>query len=265
MSTIEELRKMNASQLEKRNKDELVEAILSDPTNAILKKLEEIEMKQDDTNTQLREFSVEITSLRTECRELKDSHEALQEEVNALKAHMKLKDEENEKLYKILGNQQIFLEKMDAHDRQKNVVITGLPEGPDVLGPDDQGKVATVLQAIECTASVNDLQLKRFGRVSEGNIRPLLVVFPSRELRDDATSKANKLKGNQSPNKEKLQKIFLKKDRHPVWRTEYNRIYKVIRDERNRPENQGTEIRYDRQTRAVTRDGVVIDRFNPFF
>ena len=46
---------------------------------------------------------------------------------------------------------------------------------------------------------------------------------------------------------------------------EFQRLKKVTRDEREKPENQGRQVTYDPEKRQVLLDNVVIDEFHPTF
>ena len=46
---------------------------------------------------------------------------------------------------------------------------------------------------------------------------------------------------------------------------ELNRLRKKVKDLRDDASNSGVDIKYDYKTRLLTREGVVIDRFNPHF
>ena len=59
--------------------------------------------------------------------------------------------------------------------------------------------------------------------------------------------------------------IYIKKDVHPTIRVEQNRLRIKLREQKDLAENRGIEIKYDFKTRLMTRNGVVIDRFNPHF
>ena len=169
---------------------------------------------------------------------------------------------ENSKLHAMIMHQQNFLEGIDARERQRNAVVLGLPEDADDVGANDQDKLKAVLDAIECSTSITDVNCKRLGQANSNKKRPLLITFSSKVSRDEVLQKAKHLKSQHS---ETLKKVFIKKDVHPMWRKEYERLRKVVREEKARSENAGAEILYDSRRRVVTRDGLVIDRFQPGF
>ena len=134
--------------------------------------------------------------------------EGLEERVVQVEADAKQAKAENEILHKIVTNQQVFLEQMDARERQLNAVITGLGEDDESLGQDDRAKMITILNAIECTVGIDSIQYKRIGQEIHGRIRPILATFQSKGNRDDALSKAKTLKTIQGPNQDKFRKIY---------------------------------------------------------
>jgi len=150
------------------------------------------------------------------------------------------------------------------------------------LGNDDREKVAAILKIIlhdsQQTEGVDDsaaydpltniTDLKRLGNSVEGKTRPLLVTFATKEHRNKTTDNARNLKNYKSTSDDMntiISKVYVKKDMHPAWRREKERLWKMVRDERRKPENEGARIEYNAQQRAVTRNGRVIDRFHPKF
>ena len=64
-------------------------------------------------------------------------------------------------------------------------------------------------------------------------------------------------------NSEDYKKVYVKRDTHPAYRKEHDRLYKLVGQERKHPANQGINIIYDLKAVVVTKDGNVIDRFSP--
>lgn len=54
----------------------------------------------------------------------------------------------------------------------------------------------------------------------------------------------------------------MKKDSHPETRQEWSRIREVARVEQSKPENANHVILLNTRDRTVTRDGIVIDKWN---
>jgi hypothetical protein len=104
--------------------------------------------------------------------------------------------------------------------------------------------------------------MKRLGKNDGEHPRAMLVEFPSWEIRKEVLEKAKHLKTQKKH--EELKKVFLKRDQHPVWRKEESRLRRVVKEERQKPANEGVNIEYKAKEKIVTRDGLTIDRFQPF-
>ena len=60
-------------------------------------------------------------------------------------------------------------------------------------------------------------------------------------------------------------KIFIKKDIHPIVRKELNRMKSAEYNEKRKPENVARTVKYDPETRCLSVDGIVVDRFRMCF
>lgn len=152
-------------------------------------------------------------------------------------------ESENEKLLKILTNQQKYLESLDAGERQRNAVVLGLPEKE--MGNDDTARMTEVWKAIGGENDAVGVTMKRLGNEVDGRNRPILITFPDVLTKNRVLEKAKKLKTYEGTNKRTLNKVFIKKDRHPTWRKEHARLNKVVREEKEKPENADANIFYD--------------------
>lgn len=245
-----------------------------------------------DTNPMLREILDEVKrgnkereEMRKEFKTLAEQHVAFQNELLHLKndnenfkkkyeddfGSLRTRNEElsdeNETLKKCIMNQQRFLEEVDAQRRQCNLVVLGVQEESDALGNDDSMKVASVLNAIGVpNIPLADARMKRLGvSSSQRKRRPLLIEFSSAAHTKQIMEKASTLKDYKGEHKDLLKKVFIKRDMHPVWRKEHDRLFKLAQEERKKPENTDIEIKYDKKKRVLTRNGLVVDRFNPSF
>ena len=72
---------------------------------------------------------------------------------------------------------------------------------------------------------------------------------------------ARKLKDMPDP----FKKVFIKKDMHPGVRREFNRLRESEKTQREKPENHGRNVEYDRAARTISVDGVIVDRFRSAF
>ncbi len=210
--------------------------------------------------------------LRTLTDEMKLLRESNQNVVTALERITKVENDiasmkaDQEKIHEIIRNQQVFMETIDSRERQCNLIITGLPETAGSLADNDEGRVMKVIGIVNDAIKQEDIvEAKRLGAAGEGKKRPLLVRLSDKKKRDSIVENSKALKAFQGDDKEVIQQVYVKKDIHPALRKEYDRLRKVLRLERTKAENEGTNISYDSRRRVVTRDGLVIDRFNPNF
>ena len=88
------------------------------------------------------------------------------------------------------------------------------------------------------------------------------VTFTKPGLRNEVVGASAVLKNHTNAS---LKAIYLKKDIHPAIRREYKRIYDAEKREKDKPENQGIEVKYDKMSRTLIVNGQVIDRFRPNF
>ena len=78
-------------------------------------------------------------------------------------------------------------------------------------------------------------------------------------MRNKVLKNARKLKDSDEGSW--MRKVFIKADEHPEIRKEMKRLNDVARLEREKPENAGVEVKFDRKARKVTRNGDTIDSF----
>ncbi len=204
----------------------------------------------------LQQLTANIKELSSQISGLQDQFQQvtrLIKEVDQLK-------ETVEKQKEILGQQQRFLELIDSRERERNLIITGLSETEALDGVnEDKEKCLKVLAAAGVTGEIQ-CTVKRLGQVRANRQRPILMTVESRTQRDAILEKSKNLK-NAAPI---YRKIYVKKDTHPKVREEWNRLRRVEREEKARPENAGHAVLLDAKQRAVTRDGVVIDSWRHF-
>ena len=230
----------------------LTQAQVNKLTNPQLKTALLTMISADNGNPSNAVLLMEIRNLKKDIEEVKH----LKREVEQLTTKL-------DQAYNIMHQQQLFLESFDARDRQRKLIITGVLEDEDDLGSDDREKIRTLLDKSGYTGGVNlgDCELKRLGRISANRSRPILLVVDSLQMRNAMLEKAKNLKTAGLP----FSNVYVKKDIHPAIRKEFNRLHRREREEKDKPENQGTVIRYDSRERVLLRDGVVIDRYAPTF
>ena len=174
----------------------------------------------------------------------------------------KLRDE-NTQLRAVSYQHQRFLEQIDSRMRECNVVIMGVPDDKLKLKDksEDKDKCSLILHEIQATG-IRVVDVKRLGEVKAGKTRPILVRLESREDRDSLIEKAKSLKNHNEP---EFKSIYIKKDIHPLVRKEWKRL-KDAETALNNDPNKGTSVvMLDPKKRVITKDGVVVDRWQPDF
>ena len=178
---------------------------------------------------------------------------------DAFAARLSAMEDKFSTLTKTVENQQLFIEQLDGKNRANNIIMTGIPADSDCAGAsDDAGKVRNILSQIG--VQVTPTSYKRLGDVRTSPRAPILVVLPGPDKRKDVLDNAAKL-----ANTPDLSSIRIKKDRHPAVRREWTRLWKVEQAEKQKPENAGAVISFDRKERKLYRDGIVIDAWKPSF
>ena len=178
----------------------------------------------------------------------------------------KLQDE-NSVLRQTVMNIQKSLNKIDSEVRNKNVIITGLPE-EEIQEPDrnavlksDKEKIQWLLKKME-NESFNDrmenMEVSRMGTARAGYNRVVKIVLPSMEDRNEFLKNTVKMKDTPEPWK----KVYIKKDQHPVYIAETNRLRKKAADLRKRPGYEEKEVKV--YNGKLTVDNDEVDR-NLFF
>ena len=118
-----------------------------------------------------------------------------------------------------------------------------------------------ILQVMQL-GNISLKEIHRLGNPSSNRNRVLLVTAESKAMRNQvigATSVCAKTAGKS------YEKVYVKKDIHPLIRKEFNRLKEVEKRERDKPENQGLNVDYDRNRREVIVNGKVVDHFRPMF
>lgn len=200
-----------------------------------------------------------------------DLHARTQQQIDAANEPLKKKivhlEKENENLKKSLINHQKFLETLDNQQRSRFIIITGVPElAPldynDDTAISDHEKVEMILEKIhEQDITIEELQ--RLGQRYPNRNRPIKVTVKDVETRNKMLEGAKHLKDHNTPDS-KFNKIFLKKDQHPLVRQEWSRLYETQRQEKDKPENAGKEVMVNRKERTVTVNGEIVDKFQNF-
>lgn len=258
--TTEQLKSLNIEGLSptgKFTKDELANFILRMKGELdITKTLRDMEGRLQDANREMEaRLKSSIDSLKSTCDQLNQS--------------LKVEKDRNDALSKTVGmlvdtaaSQQRYLERMDAKERCKNLIVIGLGEdGMDLAGAKTDNEKIKALFARTCPSESIPFTARRLGTArADGSARPLLIVL------DEEANRKLLLDGKVALSKDAVFKdVKIKKDQHPAIRKEWYRLFKAETDEKNKAENAGCTITVDRTKRVLIRDGVVIDRFIPHF
>ena len=102
--------------------------------------------------------------------------------------------------------------------------------------------------------------MKRLGERTE-RTRPLLITLNCLSEKQEICKKSKQLKYSS----EQYSKIYLKSDRHPAGIQELKRLQQVQKNEKLKPENRGTVIKFDWKKKHLLKDNTIIDIFKPLY
>ena len=156
------------------------------------------------------------------------------------------------------------MEDLDGEKRSKHIIVLGLKEERDVADLDKFNDIVNVV-GLNPAVDIKVENIVRLGTRDENEqnrIRPIKVTLETMQMRNDVLKKASKLKDQEEGSV--YRKVFLKRDTHPDVRAEEKRLYEVFKAERDKPENAGKEVLFDRKARVVTVNKEEVDRFRLF-
>ena len=160
----------------------------------------------------------------------------------------------------VLAKQQQFLEVLDRKERERNLIVLGVPEDGENL--EEAATDPEKLRKIWSKVGVQEefISWRRLGNVGNRK-RPILISMATKDNKFKVLEKSSRLKsvGDIYSN------IYIKKDVHPSVREEWRRLRSVETAEKEKPENVGCTIHLDTKERKVYRDGIVIDSWKPQF
>ena len=204
----------------------------------------------------------QLTSIEND---FKKKFQIMDNRMNLLEKEKMNLEEENNNMRTALCNMQKCLNKIDSDVRNKNVIITGLAEGEirteNASLRTDHEKIQWILTRMENSSfddKVDDLNLSRLGAVKPGYNRAVKIVLPSAAERDEFLKNTAKMKDAPEP----WNKVFVKKDQHPVYAAENNRLRKRAADLRKVQGNENKDIKV--QNGKVLVDNNIVDQ-NMFF
>ena len=240
---------------------------------------------QIDGSKPVSELNVDelVSLINRTMQPVKDDLETIKKELaQKVKAHdnrLKLLEADNVKKQERIDNlestvveMQRFLNRIDHDDRKANLIITGMREDDIDAPPDDHGIVATLQNDVDKVKvlidsiagnehfDVENWQISRIGQVREGSTRAMKVTTTSTEERDKVLPLSSKLKTQPEP----WSKIYIKKDLHPVYSKENQRIRKKRYDLQTQFTNNNEQRKVEIVKGQLQVDGVTVDR-NLFF
>lgn len=243
--SLTDLRKLQRHQINKVNKEELIDAILS--------------ASNDEASAQSRQDE----KLDLIVKELAGMRKMFESSERESVARIKEMTETIEKQSAVIMQHQLFLEQLDRTKRETNLVLFGVPDGQVALDGafTEDDKIKKIFSVVDAEPGAVVRSCRRLGRQEQGSSRPrpLLVRVDSRSVRDGVLERAVKLKDLQEPYK----RIYIKKDSHPEVRKEWKRLKDAEEEEKKKPVNVGCNIRLDFKERVLYKDGIVIDRWRP--
>ena len=244
--SLSDLKKLPRNQLTRINKEELIDTIMATQEGEQIPGMKELHDKFAAVMSEMAELKKLITSPESAfVKKFAELHDKIDKQVE------------------IISKQQRYLEMLDRRERERNIVVLGLPDEGEALdgAVTDDAKLERVWEKVG-VARV-ECEHRRLGVAADGGRRnrPLLLTVRHRDVRLTVLSNAKKLKTAG----ETYSRIYVKKDVHPGVRKEWQRLREVEAREKERPENVGCDIRLDTRQRKILRDGEVIDTFNPQF
>ena len=144
-------------------------------------------------------------------------------------------------------NMQSCLNKSDSDIRNKNVIIQGIPEGKiTVENMDLECDLDKIKWLLKLTGNeyfnnetINNLDISRLGKPKHGYNRTIKIICQSNVEREAFLKGANKLKNLAEP----WRKVYIKKDQHPVYIGENNRLRRKMNELKKIPGNANRVIK----------------------
>ena len=253
LSSSQDIRRMSPAEVRKLSKEQLIFALrtlIEEPAK---------ETEEGPHTVQIARIEMKFDNMFSKWDKERD---AMQAEIRSLRR-------DGEKMAETIAHHQKMLEIQESDKRAANLIITGLPEDRMGEATTDNEKVKKVmstmgLEEVKVT-SVERLGARRpAGDAAAGgrpNQRPVKVVLANSSERQRVLENTKKLKDAGDT----MKKVYVKKDVHPLVRKELGRLREVEKREKDKPENQGRNVRYDFKERKVYVDNVVVDSYQGSF
>ena len=219
-------------------------------------------------NTAILPVTQNVATIKKEFEKKTKSYD---NKILLLEADTKKKQDRIDALESTIVEMQKFINKLDHDDRKTNIIVTGLSEesinapagNEDVVDAlnNDTDKIRVLIDSIDNDENfdISTWDISRIGRVREGYTRAVKIVTTSTEERDKVLSLAPRLKSQPA-----WSKVYVKKDLHPVYAKENQRIRKKRYDLATHYANNNEQKEVKLVNGAIQVDGVTVDR-NMFF
>ena len=194
----------------------------------------------------------------------------LETRVKTLESEGDKKDEEIERLKHTVVNIQKALNSIDQGKRSTNAIISGLSEELIEITneqnnkfelTDDIMKIKYISKIMGSEVNDNELQnieVSRIGTIRDGMSRMIKLTFNDQGKRDAFVKNSSEMK--KAP--EQFKRVYIRKDQHPVYAAENNRLRKKMINLRKEEGNDQKTIMI--KDGKLTIDGSVVDS-NLFF
>ena len=183
-----------------------------------------VEVFKEIIKKQLESIEKKVTNIETS---LNSKVKILESKILVLENELQNEKEKNEKMSNVIINMQSSLNSIDSASREKNVIISGLPEtdlnsNGKTLSTDKQ-KMSFIAENINAGFNYHDIKnftLTRIGQPNANKPRILKVKLGNKANRDKLIQASSRLKNLGEPWK----KVFINYDNHPVYQRERNRL-----------------------------------------
>ena len=232
----------------------VVDSVKQEIDEVVLEKIN-AEVK-DETEKQMKTFQDDYKEMK------KDLDDNIKKRILLLETEKAQAVEKIAVLTNIIKNMQKSLNMIDMHERSTNVIISGVNEdviecNNNQLTTDDE-KVSHIMSLVNCADVTRDVEnCSRIGKEEQGRTRMIKVKLSSKASREKVITNASQLRNKG----EMWKKVFLKKDTHPVYVQETNRIRKKLKELSEDPVNKDKVKLEDGR---LLLDGKEVDR-NLFF
>ena len=163
---------------------------------------------------------------------IEKKYKTVDNKITLLETDLKENQSKIETLTQIIVNMQSSINSINSAKRVNNVIISGLSEedimyNNTTLATDDE-KMTYLFQIMGLRITeeqVNDFEISRIGQPRPNRSRLIKMNVKSKEVRKSILEKSPSLKTSNPP----WNKVFVKKDLHPVYIKENQRIHKKLK------------------------------------